>query len=73
MEIKIELDETTENGKKLLQALEELGVKYSTTALSAKNVALGIGRKATDKELEEYLNHCMNSELSDIDDLINEN
>ena len=72
MEIKISLDEKTEAGKKVLKVLNELGINYANTTLSPKDVAFGIGRQATDDEMNEYLLRCLNSNLSNIDDTINE-
>jgi hypothetical protein len=56
----IEVDES-ENGRKVLNVLKELNVKYKIAKnvkdkkLTAKDLALGIGRKATQKELLEYI------------------
>lgn len=61
MEIKINIDETKSYWKK---PLDELSV--SKGSLTPKDVAFGIGRKATDEEMKEYLDRCMNSELVDI-------
>lgn len=72
MEIKISLDEKTEAGKKVLKVLNELGINYANTGLSSNDVAFGIGRSATDDEMSEYLLRCLNSNLSDIDNSIDE-
>lgn len=68
MEIKINIDETKSYGKKPLNELE-----VNNRSLTPKDVAFGIGRKATEAELSKYLNKCLNSELVDIEDVIDEN
>jgi hypothetical protein len=72
MEITISLDEKTEAGKKVLKVLNELHISYSSSMLSPKDVAFGIGRKATDEEMSEYLMRCLNSDVIDIDGSIDE-
>ena len=54
----------------LLRYAEELGLPVKTDehrVLTAKDVALGFGRKATDAELAEYLSKSEHSEKVDID------
>jgi hypothetical protein len=70
MEVNIIVDENTDKAKKLFSFLNELGIGYTPKKLSSKDAALGIGRKATDEELDEYLDSCMKGKLIDIDDLI---
>lgn len=69
MQLIINIDEQSDRGKKLLLALEELEISYVPKALTAKDAALGIGRKATNEELDEYLDRCMKGELTSIDDI----
>ncbi len=72
MTFEIEIDEKTDKGKNVLKFLNEQEIKYSTKKLTAKDTAFGIGRKATDEEMAEYLLRCMESETIDIAQLINE-
>jgi hypothetical protein len=71
----IEVDES-ENGRKVLNVLKELNVKYKIAKnvkdkkLTAKDLALGIGRKATQKELLEYIERADKSHLIDVEDLL---
>jgi hypothetical protein len=73
----IEVDES-ENGRKVLNVLKELNVKYKIAKnvkdkkLTAKDLALGIGRKATQKELLEYIERADKSHLIDVEDLLKE-
>lgn len=72
MEIKISIDESSEKGKRVLQLLKKLGINYSALKIGPKEAAFGIGRPATDAELDEYLKKCLEGQTFDIDDLINE-
>ena len=73
----IEVDES-ENGKKVLNVLKELNVEYQIAKnveykkLTAKDLALGIGRKATQEELLEYIEKADKSPLIDVEDLLKE-
>jgi hypothetical protein len=75
MKYTIELGDSSKD-QLVLGILKELNVKISNLetnqVLTAKDVAFGIGREATKMELNEYLNRADNSELLDIDDLIEE-
>ena len=75
MKYTIELDDSSKD-QLVLGILKELNVKISNfetnQVLTAKEIAFGIGREATKIELIEYLNRADNSELMDIDDLIEE-
>ena len=75
MKYTIELGDSSKD-QLVLGILKELNVKISkletNQVLSAKDIAFGIGREATRLELIEYLNRADNSELLDIDDLIEE-
>ncbi len=75
MKYTIELGDSSKD-QLVLGILKELNVKISNLetnqVLTAKDVAFGIGREATNIELKEYLNRADNSELLDIDDLIEE-
>ncbi len=75
MKYTIELGDSSKD-QLVLGILKELNVKISNfesnQVLSAKDIAFGIGREATKIELIEYLNRADNSELMDIDDLIEE-
>ncbi|MCF8426751.1 MAG: hypothetical protein K9H61_00995 [Bacteroidia bacterium] len=62
----------------VLGILKELKVKMeapsiaSKKGLTAKDLAFGLGRKATKSELVEYANRADKSELIDIEELLNE-
>ncbi|MDP3928831.1 MAG: hypothetical protein Q8R57_07395, partial [Bacteroidota bacterium] len=68
----------SENGKKVLNVLKELKVEYQIAnnvedkKLTAKDLALGIGRKATQEELLEYIEKADKSPLIDVEDLLKE-
>ncbi|MEI6594709.1 MAG: hypothetical protein WCO28_04035 [Bacteroidota bacterium] len=69
MEVNITVDENTDKAKKLFSFLKELGLGYTPKKITAKEAALGFGRKATDEELDEYLERCMKGKLTDLDEL----
>jgi hypothetical protein len=69
MQLIINIDEQSDRGKKLLLALDELEISYVPKTLTAKDAAFGIGRKATNEELDEYLDRCMKGDLTSIDDI----
>ena len=69
MQLIINIDEQSDKGKKLLVALNELEISYTPKVLSAKDAAFGIGRKASNEELDEYLDRCMKGKLTSIDDI----
>ena len=75
MKYTIELGDSSKD-QLVLGILKELNVKISNfetnQVFTAKEIAFGIGREATKIELIEYLNRADNSELMDIDDLIEE-
>lgn len=73
----IEVDES-ENGRKILNVLKELNVEYQIAKnvedkkLTSKDLALGIGRKATKEELLEYIEKADKSPIIDVEDLLKE-
>ncbi len=69
MLVHINIDELSDKGKHILNLLRELEIDFNTNTISAKDAAIGIGRAATDDELDEYLARCMNGTLTDIDDI----
>jgi hypothetical protein len=69
MQLTINIDEQSDKAKKLFRVLDELGISYLPKALTAKDAAFGIGRKATDAEIDEYLDRCMKGNLTSIDDI----
>jgi hypothetical protein len=70
MELNLTIDETTDKGKKVLSFLTDMGISYAPKKITSKDAAFGIGRKATDEEMDEYIGRCMAGELTDLDDLI---
>jgi hypothetical protein len=69
MQLQINIDESSEKGKHLLSLLSELKIHFNTNRLSPKDAAFGMGRAATNDELDDYIQRCMNGTLADIDDL----
>jgi hypothetical protein len=73
----IEVDES-ENGRKILNVLKELNIEYQIAEnvedkkLTSKDLALGIGRKATKEELLEYIEKADKSPIIDVEDLLKE-
>lgn len=66
---------TSQKQKLVLTLLKELGITAEKAIgilkpLTAKDVALGIGRKATKEELIDYINRVEESESLDLDSLI---
>ena len=66
---------TSQKQKLVLTLLKELGITAEKAIgilkpLTAKDVALGIGRKATKEELIDYIKRVEESESLDLDSLI---
>jgi len=69
MQLQINIDESSEKGKHLLSLLKELKIDFKANSISPKDAAFGIGRAATNEELDEYIQRCMAGTITDIDDL----
>jgi len=67
--LQINIDESSEKGKHLLSLLKELKIDFKANSISPKDAAFGIGRAATNEELDEYIQRCMAGTITDIDDL----
>ena len=69
MQLQINIDESSEQGKHLLSLLKELKIDFKANSITPIDAAFGIGRAATNEELDEYIQRCMAGTLIDIDDL----